>query len=204
MPAAAANRTLGELAVRFGCELQGDPATIVRSVATLQGGTDAIGYAASPAWRAALRQTSLAAVILDETLAADCPVAALVHPNPHATFARVAALLHPRAILAPGVHATAVIAPDAQVDPSARIGPLAVVESGAHFVKTSTGFSTGGATTHDIQLMRECVGEKFGVKASGGIRDATVAQGMIQAGATRLGTSAGVAIVKGLAGSGSY
>ena len=79
-----------------------------------------------------------------------------------------------------------------------------VVESGAHFVKTSTGFSTGGATTHDIQLMRECVGEKFGVKASGGIRDATVAQGMIQAGATRLGTSAGVAIVKGLAGTGNY
>ena len=79
-----------------------------------------------------------------------------------------------------------------------------VVESGAHFVKTSTGFSTGGATTHDIQLMRECVGEKFGVKASGGIRDATVALGMIQSGATRLGTSAGVAIVKGLAGSGDY
>ncbi len=79
-----------------------------------------------------------------------------------------------------------------------------VVESGAHFVKTSTGFSSGGATTHDIQLMRECVGEKFGVKASGGIRDATVAQGMILAGATRLGTSAGVAIVKGLAGTGGY
>jgi len=79
-----------------------------------------------------------------------------------------------------------------------------VVESGAHFVKTSTGFSTGGATTHDIQLMRECVGEKFGVKASGGIRDATVAQGMIQAGATRLGTSAGVAIVKGLQGASGY
>ena len=79
-----------------------------------------------------------------------------------------------------------------------------VVESGAHFVKTSTGFSTGGATTHDIQLMRECVGAKFGVKASGGIRDATVAQGMIQAGATRLGTSAGVAIVKGLAGTEGY
>ena len=79
-----------------------------------------------------------------------------------------------------------------------------VVESGAHFVKTSTGFSTGGATTHDIQLMRECVGEKFGVKASGGIRDATVALGMIQSGATRLGTSAGVAIVKGLEGAEGY
>jgi len=79
-----------------------------------------------------------------------------------------------------------------------------VVESGAHFVKTSTGFSTGGATTHDVQLLRECVGAQFGVKASGGIRDATVAQGMIQAGATRLGTSAGVAIVKGLQGAGGY
>ena len=72
-----------------------------------------------------------------------------------------------------------------------------VVESGAHFVKTSTGFSTAGATTHDVQLMRECVGPDFGVKASGGIRDTTVALGMIQAGATRLGTSSGVAIVKG-------
>ncbi len=73
-----------------------------------------------------------------------------------------------------------------------------VVESGAHFVKTSTGFSAAGATTHDVQLLRECVGPDFGVKASGGIRDATVALGMIQAGATRLGTSSGVAIIKGL------
>ena len=79
-----------------------------------------------------------------------------------------------------------------------------VVESGAHFVKTSTGFSTSGATTHDVQLMRECVGPKFGVKASGGIRDAKIALGMIESGATRLGTSASVAIVKGLAGTGGY
>jgi len=79
-----------------------------------------------------------------------------------------------------------------------------VVESGAHFVKTSTGFSTAGATTHDVQLMREAVGPDFGVKASGGIRDATIALGMIKAGATRLGTSSGVAIVKGLSGSAAY
>ena len=79
-----------------------------------------------------------------------------------------------------------------------------VVESGAHFVKTSTGFSTSGATTHDVQLMREHVGPKFGVKASGGIRDAKIALGMIESGATRLGTSASVAIVKGLAGAGGY
>jgi deoxyribose-phosphate aldolase len=79
-----------------------------------------------------------------------------------------------------------------------------VVESGAHFVKTSTGFSTAGATTHDVQLMRECVGPNFGVKASGGIRDAQIALGMIQSGATRLGTSAGVAIVKGLSSQSAY
>jgi deoxyribose-phosphate aldolase len=78
-----------------------------------------------------------------------------------------------------------------------------VVESGAHFVKTSTGFSTGGATVADVKLMRETVGPKFGVKASGGIRDTQTALAMIAAGATRLGTSSGVAIVKGLAGSGT-
>jgi len=79
-----------------------------------------------------------------------------------------------------------------------------VVESGAHFVKTSTGFSSGGATTHDVQLMRECVGPDFAVKASGGIRDTKVALGMIESGATRLGTSSGIAIINGLAGAASY
>jgi deoxyribose-phosphate aldolase len=74
-----------------------------------------------------------------------------------------------------------------------------VVESGAHFVKTSTGFSTGGATVEDVKLMRETVGPKFGVKASGGIRDTKTALAMIEAGATRLGTSASIAIIKGLA-----
>ena len=74
-----------------------------------------------------------------------------------------------------------------------------VVESGARFVKTSTGLSTGGATIEDVKLMRETVGPKFGVKAAGGIRDARTALAMIAAGATRLGTSASIAIVNGLA-----
>jgi len=74
-----------------------------------------------------------------------------------------------------------------------------VVESGAHFVKTSTGFSAGGATVADVKLMRATVGPEFGVKASGGIRDTQAALAMIEAGATRLGTSASVAIVSGLA-----
>lgn len=67
--------------------------------------------------------------------------------------------------------------------------------AGAHFVKTSTGFSTGGATTHDIALMRKTVGSEMGVKASGGIRDYETAMAMIEAGANRIGASAGIAIV---------
>jgi deoxyribose-phosphate aldolase len=77
-------------------------------------------------------------------------------------------------------------------------------EAGAHFVKTSTGFSSAGATTADIQLMRRVVGEQMGVKASGGIRDYQTANAMIQAGANRIGASAGIAIVtQAKAGSGS-
>lgn len=68
--------------------------------------------------------------------------------------------------------------------------------AGADFVKTSTGFSTGGATVEDIALMRETVGPEMGVKASGGIRDYQTALAMIRAGATRIGASAGVAIVR--------
>jgi deoxyribose-phosphate aldolase len=77
-----------------------------------------------------------------------------------------------------------------------------VVESGAQFVQTSTGFSTAGAMVADVELLRETVGAKFGVKASGGIHDVETALAMIAAGATRLGTSSGIAIVKGLAETG--
>lgn len=73
-----------------------------------------------------------------------------------------------------------------------------IVESGAHFVKTSTGFGPAGATVADVQLLRQTVGPKFGVKASGGIREVQTALAMIQAGASRLGTSSGVAIIQGL------
>ena len=70
------------------------------------------------------------------------------------------------------------------------------VAGGADFVKTSTGFSTGGATTSDITLMRETVGPEMGVKASGGIRTLEAAEAMIEAGATRLGVSAAVSILE--------
>jgi deoxyribose-phosphate aldolase len=68
-------------------------------------------------------------------------------------------------------------------------------EEGAAFVKTSTGFGPGGATLHDIRLMRDAVGPLVGVKAAGGIRDAATAQEMVRAGATRIGASASVRIV---------
>jgi len=68
--------------------------------------------------------------------------------------------------------------------------------AGADFVKTSTGFSTGGATVEDIMLMRKTVGQDMGVKASGGVKDYDTALAMVKAGATRLGTSSGVAIAK--------
>lgn len=69
--------------------------------------------------------------------------------------------------------------------------------AGADFVKTSTGFSTGGATVEDVKLMRLVVGPDMGVKASGGVKDYAAAMAMINAGANRLGTSSGIAIVKG-------
>ncbi len=69
-------------------------------------------------------------------------------------------------------------------------------EAGADYVKTSTGFSTGGATVEDIKLMRETVGPEMGVKASGGVRSKEDAEAMVKAGASRIGTSNGVGIVE--------
>ncbi|TWH45950.1 deoxyribose-phosphate aldolase [Sporomusa sp. KB1] len=71
----------------------------------------------------------------------------------------------------------------------------AVMEAGAQFVKTSTGFGPGGATVEDIHLLKQVIGDKIGIKASGGIRTLEQAKQLIAAGATRLGTSAGIAIV---------
>jgi deoxyribose-phosphate aldolase len=80
----------------------------------------------------------------------------------------------------------------------------ASVEAGADFVKTSTGFNGGGATVEDVALMRKTVGPDLGVKASGGVRSLADAQAMIAAGATRIGASSGIAIVKGEQGSSAY
>lgn len=83
------------------------------------------------------------------------------------------------------------------------LGTLVTARAGADFVKTSTGFAGGGATVADVQLLRWTVGDKIGVKASGGIRDLDTAVAMIQAGASRLGTSAGVRIAEEFAARGN-
>lgn len=83
-------------------------------------------------------------------------------------------------------------------------GSILVKMAGADFVKTSTGFGHGGASVEDVSIMREVVGPDFGVKASGGVRDYETALAMIQAGASRIGTSSGIAIVQGLKGESDY
>lgn len=80
----------------------------------------------------------------------------------------------------------------------------ASLAAGAHFVKTSTGFSSAGATIDDVTLMKKIVGNKMKVKASGGIKNSDQAKAYIAAGAERLGTSSGIEIIKGLEAKGSY
>ena len=120
--------SLGELAVRFGCELRGDPDTRVDSIASLASAhAGSVTFLANPKLRPELAQTQATAVVLDAKSVDACPVAALVAVNPHATFARIATVLYPRPAAAAGIHPSALIAPDATVDPTAHVGPFAVV-----------------------------------------------------------------------------
>lgn len=119
---------LGELAVRFGCELRGDPQLQVEHVAPLAGaGPGALTFLANAKLAAALSATHATAVVLDARSAAACPVAALISSNPHALFARIAALLYPATSLRAGIHATALVDVTAQVDPSAEVCAYAVI-----------------------------------------------------------------------------
>lgn len=89
-------------------------------------------------------------------------------------------------------------------DDEKRVACQLAKEAGCDFVKTSTGFSGGGATVEDVELMKTVVGENIEVKASGGVRSREDALAMIEAGATRIGASSGIAIVSGETGSSDY
>jgi UDP-3-O-[3-hydroxymyristoyl] glucosamine N-acyltransferase len=124
--------SLGELAVRFGLTLRGEPNLVVRSVATLSHAEPgSLSFLANSRYRRQLEATRATAVLVSPADEAVCPVAALIDPNPYLAYARIAALLHPQARPARGIHPSAVVASGAQIADSANIGPLAVIEEGA-------------------------------------------------------------------------
>src|SRR5256885_16445428 len=119
--------SLGELAVRFGCELRGDPDTRVERVAALGNADErSIAFLANPRYRAQLAATRAGAVVLNAASADECPTAVLLCDNPYAVFSRLAAILHPLpqpqpgGPASPGVAASARIAASAQAARSTR------------------------------------------------------------------------------------
>ncbi|HKX59431.1 MAG TPA: UDP-3-O-(3-hydroxymyristoyl)glucosamine N-acyltransferase [Steroidobacteraceae bacterium] len=124
--------TLGEIAVRFGLELAGDPGQAVSGVASLAAAAPGtISFCTGGKYRRQLAQTRATAVVLTRELAADCPVAALVSARPYAAWARIANALHPAEPVRAGRAAGAHVDAGARVAASAWIGPNAVIGAGA-------------------------------------------------------------------------
>ena len=162
---------LAELAVRFGCELQGDPDALVERVAPLQEASPgSLAFLANPRYRRFLAGTRATAVVLDAGSAAECPVAALIARNPYATYARIAQLLHPAPPVVAGRHPSAVVEEGAQVDASAYVGALAYVAAGATigpraFVGPGSVVLAGaqvGADTRLVARVTLCEGVRVG------------------------------------------
>ena len=120
--------SLGALATQFGCELIGDPDAIVNGVASLSGaGPDSLSFLSNPALKAQLATTQAAAVILRRADADASPVAAIIHDDPYACYARMAATVCPPPVYEPGIHASVVVAPSATVADSAHLAANVVV-----------------------------------------------------------------------------
>lgn len=116
------------LADRFGLELRGQPGRLIDGVATLsRAGASQLSFLANPAYRRQLAASQAALVVLSREHAAECPLDCLISANPYADFARIAALFDARPAFVAGVHPTAVIAADAEVDPGARIDAQVVI-----------------------------------------------------------------------------
>jgi UDP-3-O-[3-hydroxymyristoyl] glucosamine N-acyltransferase len=124
--------SLGELAVRFGLTLRGEPDLKIRSVATLsRAGSGAVSFFANSKYRRQLESTRATAVLLAPADASACPVAALIDPNPYLAYARIATLMYPQVAQTPGIHPSAVVSARARIAASASIGPLTVIEDDA-------------------------------------------------------------------------
>lgn len=124
--------SLGDLATRFGCELIGNPASVVTRVATLTNAdSDSLSFFSNPAYRSQLQKTEAGAVVLRADVADNCPVAVLIAEDPYATFARIAAILHPPPTFPAGVHPSATIAASATVSEGAHVAAHVVIEHNA-------------------------------------------------------------------------
>jgi len=166
--------SLGELAVRFGCELRGDPDMHVERVAPLAKADErSIAFLANPRYRAQLAATRAGAVVLNAASADECPTAVLLCDNPYATFARIATILHPLPQLEPGVHPSAVVAASARIDPSAQVAAYAIVgpnvEVGARaFVGPHCCLEEGVQLAADVRLVARvtlCRAVQIGTRA---------------------------------------
>ena len=133
MPAAGSiSLTLAELQAHLGGTIRGNPDTRINGVASLQR-ADArqLGFLLSPKFLAQAQASGAGALIVSEALDAELPQPCLAVVNPHASFARAVALLQPEPVMAPGIHAGAVVADGAVIGPDVRIGPGAVIGTGA-------------------------------------------------------------------------
>jgi UDP-3-O-[3-hydroxymyristoyl] glucosamine N-acyltransferase len=123
--------TLGEIAVRFGLELAGDPGQSVHGVAALASATPGtLSFCTGAKYRRQLAATRASAVVLPREMVAECPVAALISPRPYASYARIASLMQPQAAVSPGIAPSATIAASATVPSSVFIGPNSVIGEG--------------------------------------------------------------------------
>jgi UDP-3-O-[3-hydroxymyristoyl] glucosamine N-acyltransferase len=200
--------TLGEIAVRYGLELSGDPAQAVDGVATLAAAMPGkLSFCTGARYRKQLKETRATAVVVPRELADDCPVAALVSARPYAAYARVASALHPaedvRAGRAPGaqvdpaasVAASAWVGPNAVVGPGAvvgercSIGPNCVVEAGAR-IGDDTRLQAGVTVCHGVVVGARCFLKPGAVLGSDGFGHAPDADGYVkvpQLGSVRIG-----------------
>ena len=149
--------SLGELAKRFDCELIGDAHITVDEVGSLANASpQAISFLASSKFRKQLVATRAAAVIVRPEDAADAPQAALVHDNPYACYARVAALLHPAPVYEAGIHPSAVVAESAVIAATASIAANAVVEDRSR-IGANTRIGSGTVVGPDCVIGEDCV-----------------------------------------------
>ncbi|MFU8820339.1 MAG: UDP-3-O-(3-hydroxymyristoyl)glucosamine N-acyltransferase [Gammaproteobacteria bacterium] len=166
--------SLGELAIRHGLELRGDPDQKVSRVGTLQqAGPDAVSFLANPRYRKHLATTRAGAVVLEPDHAAECLVAVLVSRNPYAAYARIAVDLHPPPAFVPGIRAGAQVDPKAEVANDACIAPGAVIEETARigagaFIGPNCVVGNGariGAGSRLVANVTVCHGVSIGARA---------------------------------------